>query len=65
MEPEPFEAAFFACSRSRPNLIGAEAGVGSGTGLPKPKKVAAPQHCIFSRHIVSLLARTTLTVTHK
>ena len=46
MEPEQSGAAFFAWSRSRPNLVGAEARVGSGTsGLPEPpKKVAAPQH---------------------
>ena len=31
MEPEPPGAAFFAWSRSRPNLVGAVAGVGSGT----------------------------------
>ena len=42
MEPEPPGAAFFAWSRSRPNLVGAVAGVGSGTSdfrsRSRPKK---------------------------
>ena len=44
MEPEPPGAAFFAWSRSRPNLVGA--GVGSGTSdfRSRPKNVAAPEH---------------------
>ena len=41
MEPEPPEAAFFACSRSRPNFVGA--GDGSGTSdfrsRSRPKKL--------------------------
>ena len=56
----PPGAAFFAWSRSRPNLVGT--GVGSGTSdfrsRSRPKKVAAPQHCLNTSTylILSLLS---------